>query len=50
MSLNPNKIKILTHFSLENPKQLIGKQRSSRPDAGIWSGSTLFFHSIQEFL
>ena len=40
-----NNMYILTHFSRDTPKRVIGKQCRPRSDAaehGIWSGSTLF--------
>ena len=42
----------LTHFSLETPKRVIGKQSKSRSDAsecGIWSGSPQFANSLAIF-
>ena len=41
---------LLTNFSLEIPKRVIGKQSRPISECGVWSGSLLFANSLAIFL
>ena len=40
----------VTHFSMETPKMVIGKQCRPRSECSVWSGLPLFAYSLAIFL